>query len=457
MTAIETLAMFLAEGLRVPVATRTNAQRHLTDTVGAWVAGAATQEGRALLAFRPRGEIDIGTPSALARLSEIDNIHLASVTTPGGIVIPAALTLAAARGADGVALTRAIVAGVEAMVRLGLAIDGPQVIYRGIWPTYFAAPFGTAAVAAQLYGFDAKQTAHTLALALTFAASGVGHHNAATTSRWFAIAQAARNGLVAARAAQAGFTSDLSLLDGDFLHGIFGITPNLDVFTQGLGERFALDEASFKPWCAARQTMAATQALKEILAGGVSPAQIRAVEVAQPPPYLKMTDHGVVSGDRASHLTSLPYHLAIAACDPDAEFDVGQTPQSVSESVRDFMAKVTVVADAALLTHYPAAWPARLVVRTADGAHERLLLNVPGDSARPLSDAELGRKFRRFVAGAAGGEATESLLAACASALETAGAAGQLVARIEGLLCRSSNAEVGRLFTENAGGTARAN
>lgn len=436
MTAIETLATFLAEDLRVPAVTRANAQRHLTDTVAAWVVGAATQEGRALLAFRIHGEIDVGTPSALARLSEIDNIHLASTTTPGGIVIPAALTLAAARDVDGAALTGAIVAGIEAMVRLGRAIDGPQVIYRGIWPTYFAAPFGIAAVASRLYGFDAKQTGHALALALTFAAPGVGHHNAATTSRWFAIAQAARNGLIAARAAQAGFTSDLSLLDSGFLHGIFGITPNLDAFTQGLGERFALDDASFKPWCAARQTMAATQALKEILTGGVSYAQIRSLEVAVPPPYLKMTDHGVVSGDRASHLTSLPYHLAIAACDPDAAFDIAQTPPSVPEPVRAFMAKVTVVADAALLAHYPAAWPARLVVCTADGAHERLMLNVPGDPARPLSDAELGLKFRRFVADAAGGPAAESLFAACAVALETTKAAAQLVAQIEGFLSR---------------------
>lgn len=51
---------------------------------------------------------------------------------PGGIVIPAALTFATARGADGTALTGAIVTGIEAMVRLGLAIDGPQVIYCGI-------------------------------------------------------------------------------------------------------------------------------------------------------------------------------------------------------------------------------------------------------------------------------------------------------------------------------------
>ncbi len=433
MTAIETLATFLAEGLAVPPATRVNVQRHLTDTVGAWVAGAATQEGKALLAFRPAGETDIGTASALARLSELDNIHLASTTTPGGIVIPAALTLAAARGTGGADLAAAIVAGIEAMVRLGLAIDGPRVIYRGIWPTYFAAPFGIAAMAARLQGFDAKQTAHALALALTFAAPGVGHHNSVTTSRWFAIAQAARNGLVAARAAQAGFTSDTGLLDGDYLHGIYGITPNLAAFTQGLGEGFALDQASFKPWCAARQTMAATQGLKEILAEGVSPAQITAIEVAVPQPYLKMTSHGVVAGDRASHLTSLPYHLAIAACAPDAEFDIAQSPPSISEPVRAVMAKVTVAADAALLAHYPAAWPARVVVRTADGTRERLVLNVPGDPARPLTDAALADKFRRVVAAAAGAAAAESLLAACGPVLETTGGATKLVTQIEGL------------------------
>ncbi len=434
MTALETLATFLTNDFRVSPETHANAQRHLTNTVAAWLAGATTQEGRALLAFRTPGEIDIGTPSALARLSEIDNIHLASATTPGGVVIPAALTLAAARGADGVALRDAIVAGIEAMVRLGLALDGPQVIYRGIWPTYFAAPFGIAAMASRLLGLDAKQAGHALALALTFAAPGVGHHNATTTSRWFAIAQATRNGLIAAQAAQAGFTSDLSLLDGGFLHGIYGIAPKLDAFTEALGERFALDATSFKPWCAARQTMAATQALKEILADGVSPTQIQAIEVAVPPPYLKMTDHGVVAGDRASHLTSLPYHLAIAACDPDAEFDIAQSPQSVSEAVRAFLAKVTVVADEALLAHYPAAWPARLVVRTIDGAHERLTLNVPGDPTRPLSDAALTGKFHRVGVAAVGVLASESLFAACASALETTGAVTQLVTQIERLL-----------------------
>ena len=50
----------------------------------------------------------------------------------------------------------AIIAGYEVMTRLGRAIDGPTILYRGIWPTYFAAPFGVAAVVARLLQLDAR-------------------------------------------------------------------------------------------------------------------------------------------------------------------------------------------------------------------------------------------------------------------------------------------------------------
>src|SRR5258706_2952592 len=93
------------------------------------------------------------------------------------------------------------------MVRLGAAIDGPSVLYRGIWPTYFAAPVGAAAVAARLLKLDDKQTANALATALIMAAPGAGHHAAPTTARWLAVGHGAGRGLQAALSAGAGFTS----------------------------------------------------------------------------------------------------------------------------------------------------------------------------------------------------------------------------------------------------------
>ncbi len=322
MTALERLGSHIAASECPSDAARELVELHLIDTVGALIASARTVEGLGLLRFRAamraRGEgawaLDLATRCALARLSEIDDIHLPSMITPGAIVIPGALTLAGALpavAADDV--IAAILAGTEAMTRLGRAIDGPAILYRGVWPTYFAAPFGIAAAAARLLDLDEEASAHALALALTLAAPAVGHHNAATTARWFAVGYAARNGLNAALAAQQGFTSDRKLLEGRVLPDVLGITPAVAALTDGLGERTALTEVSFKPWCAARQTMAATQALKDIIAGGVAPAAIDAIVVSVPPPHLKMIDHGVVAGDRASHLTSVQYAMAAAA------------------------------------------------------------------------------------------------------------------------------------------------
>src|SRR5262249_2045769 len=237
MTALEQFGRYVAESACPSDAARELVELHLIDTVGAWMASARTLEGVSLLRFRAamraRGQaadplaLHLATRCALARLSEIDDIHLSSMMTPSAIVIPGALTLAAATpGITADDVTAAILAGIEAMTRLGRAIDGPSILYRGVWPTYFAAPVGIAPVPPGLLKLGAQASADALTLALTFASPAVGHHNAATTSRWFALGNAARNGLTAALAARQGFKSDRKLIEGPVLSGAYGITPD---------------------------------------------------------------------------------------------------------------------------------------------------------------------------------------------------------------------------------------
>jgi len=396
------------------------ARLHLADTVGAWVAGSATAEGRALLALGEVGGGDlperVAAHCALVRLSEIDDIHLASATTPGALVVPAALTIAAEHGG---ALAEAVAAGYDAMTRLGLALNGPSILYRGIWPTYLCAPFAVAAVASRLLGLDQKQSAHALAIALSLSSAAVGRPAGATTSRWLAIGNAARCGLAAALAARAGFTGDLSLFEGDFFRSVYGLAPDPASL---LDEQPALLETSFKPWCAARQTMAAAQALREIIEEGVPAATMSKVSVGVPPPTLKMIDHGIVPGERASFLTSVAYQVALAALHPDATIDVRQTPASFPEGIGDFMAKISVGADEDLLQHYPKAWPARLVVSASAGERERLVLHVPGDPERPFDELQVAAKFRRLVEPLVGDRASEELLHLACAALDGGGA-----------------------------------
>jgi len=443
MTALEQLGAYLASGKSLPPSVLAVARHRVIDTVAAWIAGIGTVEGRRLIALRhemlagapvsERAYFALMTHCALARLSEIDDIHLASMTTAGGIMVPASLTLAAALGvSDPPVIARAIAGGYDTMIRLGLAVHGPTILYRGIWPTYFGAPFGVAAVAARLMDLDERQAAHALALALTLSAPGVGHHNAPTTTRWLAIGMVARNGLMAAHAARNGFTSDLGLLDGNFLPSVYDIKPDTAELTRGLDQHFLLTDVSFKPWCAARQTMPATYALKEILAHGVAPADIVEIEAGVLPPHHRMIDHGVTAGDRASHLTSLPYQMAVAVLMPDAAFDVAQSPDSIPGPIAALMAKVKVTPNERLLARYPRVWPAHVRVATASGTvHEKEVEHVPGDVRLPFDDLQVRDKFRRFSVPVAGAEAAARLAALAATSLDQERAALALIDLIE--------------------------
>src|SRR5258706_7795467 len=189
MSILEQLGAHIAHAYResLPESLRQAARLHLADTVGAWIAGSGTFEGRALKPFGEGMQDCVAVNCGLARLSEIDDIHLASGTTPGALIIPAALTIGASQESTGTAVAEAIAVGYDAMVRLGAALDGARILYRGIWPTYFAAPFGVAAAAARLLALSEAQCAHALGIALSLASPSVGRQSRAKMARWIAI------------------------------------------------------------------------------------------------------------------------------------------------------------------------------------------------------------------------------------------------------------------------------
>ena len=118
MTALEQLGAFVATGVRgrVTADVQELLALHVTDTVAAWVAASPTSEAQQLAKFRSSLPQSAGDPShdiavncATVRLSEVDDIHLAAMITPGSIVVPAALLIAATMPkTDAIALREAI-------------------------------------------------------------------------------------------------------------------------------------------------------------------------------------------------------------------------------------------------------------------------------------------------------------------------------------------------------------
>ena len=169
------------------------------------------------------------------------------------------------------------------MTRMGQAVRGPEILYRGVWPSCFAAPFSAAATAARMTGFDARQTTDALSLALMLSTRGTGRPHGSPSARWVMFAVAVASGLRAADAVQAGYRGDPALLDGNGFEDSWGFALDRDHLTGAAPAHSIYPALSLKPFCSAKQSIAAVEALRIIFASGVAPEAIAAVRVRVPP------------------------------------------------------------------------------------------------------------------------------------------------------------------------------
>ncbi|HZV49591.1 MAG TPA: MmgE/PrpD family protein [Candidatus Dormibacteraeota bacterium] len=433
-TTIDQLAEFVA-GLRaeaLPASVVDQVRRRLLDTMGAMVAGAHTAEGHAVQALVvdcgaeggvPAGWSSLRTSMAMAalascastRCTEIDDIHLRSCTTPGSVVVPTALAVASSRrGVDTGSFIAAIVAGYEVLTRWGEAVDGPSILYRGIWPTYLGGGIGACATAARLLDLPHEETAQALATAVMMAV-GTSGRSGAVASRWLTLGCAVQSGIIAAVAARQGFRADTTLLDGRWSE-MSGIPLRPSLLAAGLGATYEIERVSVKPYCSAKQALSGVEGFLRILEEeAVDVGSIQRVVVGVPGQYVHMVGQPGLPRDRLGSITSVRYQLALAAYDRDGLLDVARTRLHDEDRFRAFMDRVAVEPADDLEPYYPAAWPARVEVSTSSGTVRRVVHHTRGDETAPLDWGELEAKFRRLVHGRLDATSADRLIVACKS------------------------------------------
>lgn len=386
--------------------------RHLFDTVGALLAGLPLNEITALADVSRDlngGTADIAKTGlrgalgptilqlcAAARCTEVDDIHLASCITPSSIIVPVALAVAAQRpDATGDKFLRACVTGYEAIIRLGLAIDGPGVLYKGIWPTYLCASLGSAATVASLIGLTPAQTAQALAIAAATAASANARSDS-PCSKWLMVGAAAQNGALAAFAARRGFLGDLGLI-GERWGKLYGIALNEDTLTKPTGDHRHAETLAMKPWCGARQTMSALAGFKRLIeTKSLAPDSLREILVEVPKAYIHMIDRPQFPASRQESFANLRYQFALAAYAPDDLYDVARDELPIDGRFDSLAKKIRISHGADLDAHYPRHWPARVSIVDGTGAkHVETILQSPGDADNPLDWHTLVAKFMR--------------------------------------------------------------
>jgi len=386
MNVTEQLAAFASgiDAADLP-AERTDMLRlHVFDTIGACIAGDAvgeTSDVRSVIGSDDGGALLLRCIAA--RCSEIDDIHLTSCITPGAVIVPAALVASGERAragspVDDATFLAACAAGYEMLLRFGVAVDGPRILYRGVWPTYLCSGFGIVATLGRLHGLDAATLAEALAIVAT-RATGTSGRIPGRTSRWLTLGCAARDAALAVRAAQRGLRGDLTLLDAKW-SAITAVTLDREALLGEIGTRFELDAVSFKPVCAAKQTIAAIQGFRELVASGADMDGARSVTVAVPAAYREMIDRTTFPVARQDSLSNVRYSLALALAAPERLLDIHRETLVDTPRIRALMAKTDVAIDPALDAHYPRDWPSRVTVIASDGVvHERTILRPFGD------------------------------------------------------------------------------
>ena len=432
MSVIAELAAFVAtaNASGLPAAQQERLRLHVADTAVAALAGANIPEGKALKSLGDYGAlaIRIGRQAAATRLTEIDDIHLPSCTTPSAGILPVALALAARdEKCDPGEVASAIWVGTELVTRLGVAVRGPQILYRGIWPTYLGAPVAAAATAARLFGLNEARTGHALSLAVMLMAGGVGRIHGAPSGRWFLYASAVAAGVAAAEAARADYRGDPDILDKTWLADSHGIAFDRERLTEDLRSTSVYAALSMKPLCSAKQAIAAIEAFRA-LGDRVPKDAINKVRVRVPSAYAGMISIRAEPGARQSTMVSVAHQIALAALEPERLSEVDRSAATIDAAVAQFSAKVEVFADKDLEAFYPQHWPAEVEVEAGGKVLRQRIVEATGDPEHPLDRAGVVGKAHRVLDPLVGDARAAEWLKLAGAALDDQSACRKLAA-----------------------------
>ena len=428
VVALGTLTEGIAALLRRPIteADRERAALHLLDWIGCAVAGAASETGavfRRQAARQPKGGARVILGAALTardaafangafgNVLEMDDVHREAILHPGPVVMPAALALAAERGADGPALLDAIIRGYDAEIRIGRAMGHAH--YRQFHPTASCGPFGSAAAAASLLGLDDDATVWALGNAGT-QTGGVWQCRAEPVmTKQLHTARAAAMGLEAALLAADGLTGPREILEGAL--GVFaGLAPDAkpDRVLADPSAPWLIHATSFKPWPACRHchaTIDAALALRDWVAG----RDIAAIEVAAYADAVAFCDR-VQPESVIQSKFSLQHAVAVTLRDGPPPLEAFAPACFTDPSLAALRDRVTLLRDPGFTAAYPARYGSAVTVTLTDGETRRATIpDALGDPENPLPVADIIDKARRLMRSAGvADDAIERVIAA---------------------------------------------
>ncbi|MGE4370294.1 MAG: MmgE/PrpD family protein [Burkholderiaceae bacterium] len=390
------------------------AERAVVDTVACIVAG---QNDEAVMRVRKGlgGWGKQGASSAVGGVERIDAPWAAlingtsahaldydDVLDPAGshisaVLVPALLALAQETGASGRALIDAFIVGVDIQLFLAKAVNMTH--YTRGWHTTstLGAP-AAAAACARMLGLNEHASTHAISIATSL--SGGFKRQFGTNTKPFHAGLAAKNGVLAARMAEAGLTADTAPLEGErgFLDLMVG--PGAAGFKKPLPVLGA-PAAVLRPgiWqkrypCCASTHRAVDGVLALVSEHVLGIQEIKHIQTTVSEAAVRnlMYDR---PQDPMQARFSMQYCIAAALIDGDLRLSTFSKQALMRPEVFELMDRITMISDPEQPHDMPAtekSW-ACVSIATNRGSWAIKVVDPKGYPDNPLSESELEAKF----------------------------------------------------------------
>jgi 2-methylcitrate dehydratase PrpD len=312
---------------------------------------------------------------------------------PSSPVLPALLALAEWRGFSGAEIAHAFVLGVEVECRIGRSVF-PQHYDAGWHITGTAGVFGAAAAAGKLLGLNEQQMAWALGIAATQSA-GL-REMFGSMCKCLHPGRAAQNGLHAALLAREGFTSSEQGLEAKRGFGqVLSTRFDPAVITAEWGVRYELSSNMYKPFACGLVVHGVIDGCIQLRNEyQIMPGMIERIDLKVAPLVLELT--GKTDPRTGLEGKFSVFHAAAAAIVHGAAGEEQFSDSCVQESaVVALRGRIKASVDKTLL------WTqAQVSIQLRDGRTlERYVPHPLGSLERPMSDADLEKKFRALTEG----------------------------------------------------------
>jgi 2-methylcitrate dehydratase PrpD len=327
----------------------------------------------------------------------LEDCHENTISHPGVVAIPVALTLGQNLNACGRQVIEGVVAGYESIGRIGAVLIAAGFPSFGLRPASTLAPFGGAAAAARLMGLTAEETCGALSIAGNTASGVMEFVNSGTVDICIQNCFAAKNSVMAAMLAARGITASPTILEGRFGLGRAMNQKELD-WSPALAERpgYMIDESFIKRFPGCGHVLATAQAAASLVKRyRIDPEQIEKVIVGvsrRASDFPGVDNAGPYSGTISAMMS---HQFMVASTLVHGEINVNTVKQFDHPGVANVAKKVIIEIDEAVDRAFPHKTGARLQVRLKNGE----MLSDFQEDLNPLNRDDVIERFRSNAKG----------------------------------------------------------